>query len=175
MYYSHSRRLLPKASTGLPSSRSLCSNGTWRALPSPSLWLLIQSPSHVQLFVSLRPQGLQHARLPCPFTMSWSLPKFMSTESLTLPRTPITHSSRFLSLLPIGKPLSPLACYLLIFDWLLSVWPVYRLVSPLRAAALWGPRLRLVHCWIPWHIRGAQGISVEWMSKWMNESQLPQL
>ena len=84
------------------------------------------------------------------------------------PPTPITHSSHFLSLLPLGKPLSPLTCYLLIFDWLLSVWPV----SPLRAAALWWPRLQLVHCWTPWHIRGAQGISVEWISGLMNHSYL---
>ena len=31
---------------------------------------------------SLWPHGLQHARLPCPFSISWSLLKLMSTESV---------------------------------------------------------------------------------------------
>ena len=30
----------------------------------------------------LQPLGLQHARLPCPFTISWSLLKLMSIESV---------------------------------------------------------------------------------------------
>ena len=31
---------------------------------------------------SLQPHGLQHARLPCPITNSWSLRKLMSIESV---------------------------------------------------------------------------------------------
>ena len=34
------------------------------------------------VFCSLRPRGLQHARLPCPSPSSWSLPKLMSVESV---------------------------------------------------------------------------------------------
>ena len=42
--------------------------------------VVVQSPSLFQLFT--RPHGLQHARLPCPFTISQSLPKFMTVESV---------------------------------------------------------------------------------------------
>ena len=34
------------------------------------------------VFSSLRPGGLQHARLPCPSPSSWTLPKLMSVESV---------------------------------------------------------------------------------------------
>ena len=142
-------------------------------LESSSLTLIvvIHLPSHVQLFMSCDPKDCSMLGFPVPPPSPGVCPSSCPLNPWHCPPTPITHSSHFLSLLPLGKPLSPLTCYLLIFDWLLSVWPV----SPLRAAALLGPRFQLVHCWIPWHIRGAQGISVEWMSKWMNESQLPQL
>ena len=44
------------------------------------LFVVVQSPSLFHLFT--RPQGLQPARLPCPFTISQSLPKFMTVESV---------------------------------------------------------------------------------------------
>ena len=38
--------------------------------------------SHWIMSDSLQPHGLQHARLPCPSLISWSLPKLMSNDSM---------------------------------------------------------------------------------------------
>ena len=46
---------------------------------------------------SLQPYGLQHSRLPCPPPISWSLPKFMSIESV-LPSNHVILCHRLLLL-----------------------------------------------------------------------------
>ena len=47
--------------------------------PVPCSFLLF---SHLVMSYSLRCHGLQHDRLPCLFTISWSLLKLMSVESV---------------------------------------------------------------------------------------------
>ena len=51
---------------------------------------------------SLGPHRLQHARLPCPITNSWSLIKFMSIESVM----PSNHLILFYPLLLLSFPVS---------------------------------------------------------------------
>ena len=67
-------------------------------LSSPFV-VAVQLLSHVQLFAN---HGLQHARLPCPSLISWSLLKLMSVESVM----PSNHLilSRPLLLLPSVFP-----------------------------------------------------------------------
>ena len=48
----------------------------------PDIWAVLQCVfSYLVMSNCLQPHGLQHARLPCP-SPSWSLPKFMSIESV---------------------------------------------------------------------------------------------
>ena len=50
---------------------------------------------------SLRPHGLQRAKLPCPSTLSWSLLKLMSIESVMSPNHLILcHSLHLSSIFP---------------------------------------------------------------------------
>ena len=56
--------------------------------PVPCSFLLF---SHLVMSYSLRCHGLQHDRLPCLFTISWSLLKLMSVESVR-PSNHLFHS-----------------------------------------------------------------------------------
>ena len=86
--------------------------------PVPCSFLLF---SHLVMSYSLRCHGLQHDRLPCLFTISWSLLKLMSVESVR-PSNHLFHSCPLLllpSIFPSIRIFSDqdICIYSFMLDW----------------------------------------------------------